>query len=210
MSYINNTDPTGYLVHEYCPFDYCNVSVLVNLNIPDGADSQCAFEHAGLLCGACKSGLSLSLGSSRCLKCPTNWPAFFVSIAIAAILAGILLVILILWLNLTVVVGTLSGLLFYANIVSANRVVLLPFSEPNFITVFISWLNLELGIDVCFIKGMNTYIKTWIYTVSFSDLHNFSCHITDCHQSVFFKVCQIHRKEESSGDIGNPYLALLW
>ena len=45
---------------------------------------------------------------------------------------------------------------------AANRVVLLPYPEPNFITVFISWLNLELGIDVCYIDGMDIYIKTWI------------------------------------------------
>ena len=69
---------------------------------------------------------------------------------------------LILWLNMTVAVGTLNGLLFYANIVSANRVVLLPYPEPNFITVFISWLNLELGIDVCYIEGMDIYIKMWL------------------------------------------------
>jgi hypothetical protein len=65
-------------------------------------------------------------------------------------------------LNITVAVGTLNGLLFYANIVAANRVVLLPYPEPNFITVFISWLNLELGIDVCYIEGMDIYMKTWL------------------------------------------------
>ena len=30
------------------------------------------------------------------------------------------------------------------------------------ITVFITWLNLELRIDVCYIDGMDIYIKTWI------------------------------------------------
>ena len=32
-------------------------------------------------------------------------------------------------------------------------------------TVFISWLNLDLGIDVCYFPGMNTYIKTWLQLV---------------------------------------------
>ena len=115
-----------------------------------------------MLCGACKPGLSLSLGSSKCLKCPSYWPALFVPITVFAILTGIGLMVLFLWLSITVAIGTLNGLLFYANIVAANRVVLLPYPEPNFITVFISWLNLELGIDVCYIDGMDTYVKTWI------------------------------------------------
>ena len=134
----------------------------INLNQPNGADSQCALNRTGTLCGICKPGLSLSLGSSRCLKCPTYWPAQFVAITIFAILAGIGLVVVALWLNITVAVGTLNGLLFYTNIIAANKVVLLPYPEPNFIIVFISWLNLELGIDVCFIDGMDTYIKTWL------------------------------------------------
>ena len=165
ISYINNTNSSGYLVYKYCPFDYCvppNASQPINLNLPNGVDSQCALNRTGILCGACKPGLSLSLGSSKCLKCPTYWPVLFVVITIFAILAGIGLVILFLWLNITVAIGTLNGLLLYANIVAANRIVLLPYPEPNFITVFISWLNLELGIDVCYIEGMDTYIKTWI------------------------------------------------
>ena len=165
LSYINSTNSSGYLVHQYCPFDYCvppNMSEPMNLNLPDGVDSQCALNHTGMLCGACKPGLSLSLGSSKCLKCPSYWPALFAAITIFAILAGIGLIILFLWLNITVAVGTLNGLLFYANIVAANRVVLLPYPEPNFITVFISWLNLELGIDVCYVEGMDIYMKTWL------------------------------------------------
>ena len=85
ISYINYTDPPGYLVHVYCPFDYCispNVSAPVNLNQENEADAQCALNCRGLLCGACMPGLSLSLGSSRCLKCRKFWPALFLSITI--------------------------------------------------------------------------------------------------------------------------------
>ena len=167
ISYVNNTNPSsrGYLVHLFCPFDYCvppNVSVPLNLSAENGADSQCALNRTGMLCGACKPGLSLSLGSSKCLKCPDYWPAHFVVITVFSVLAGIGLIVIILWLNMTVAVGTLNGLLFYAHIVSANRVILLPYPEPNLITVFISWLNLELGIDVCYIEGMDVYLRTWM------------------------------------------------
>ena len=83
-------------------------------------------------------------------------------IVIAAIIAGIVLVAVLLILNMTVAVATLNGLIFYANVVAANRSILLPFSEHNYVTVFISWLNLELGLDTCFIEGMDTYTKTWL------------------------------------------------
>ena len=65
-------------------------------------------------------------------------------------------------LNLTVAVGTLNVLIFYTNIVASNFSIFFPFSSPNFITVFISWLNLDIGIDTCFFRGMDAYWKVWI------------------------------------------------
>ena len=163
ISYINDT---GYLVYPNCPFDYClSTSPGSTFNLtsqPNGADAQCAFNRSSRLCGSCQPGLSLSLGSSRCLSCPSYWPALLIAITIAAILAGIALVTLLLVLNMTVAVGTLNGLIFYANVVYAYQNILLPFQGINFITVFISWLNLDLGIDTCYFPGMDTYIKTWL------------------------------------------------
>ena len=163
ISYINDTNLTGYLVYPNCPFDYClSTSPSVDLNQPNGADAQCAYNRSSLLCGSCQPGLGLSLGSSCCLPCPSHWPALLIVITIAAILAGVALVTLLLVLNMTVAVGTLNGLIFYANVVYANKSILLPFQETNFITVFISWLNLELGIDTCYFPEMDTYTKTWL------------------------------------------------
>ena len=57
-------------------------------------------------------------------------------------------------------VGTINGLIFYANILAVDKSILLPFAESNFATVFIiSWLNLELGIDTCYYPGMDAYVK---------------------------------------------------
>ena len=163
ISYINDTDLTGYLVYPNCPFDYClSTNPPVNLNQPNGADAQCAFNRSSLLCGSCQPGLSLSLGSSRCLSCPSYWPALLTTITIAASLVGIALVTLLLVLNMTVAIGTINGLIFYANVVHANKNILLPFQETNFVTVFISWLNLELGIDTCCFPGKDNYIKIWL------------------------------------------------
>ena len=73
-----NNSYQQYFIHPFCPRDYCKLpseSVLVNLNLPDGSDSQCANNRAGFLCGECMSNYSLSLGSSKCIKCPNNWYA---------------------------------------------------------------------------------------------------------------------------------------
>ena len=163
ISYINDTDLTGYLVYPNCPFDYClSTSPSVDLSEQNGADAQCAFDRSSLLCGSCQPGLSISLGSSHCLPCPSYWPVLLIATTIAAILAGIALVALFLILNMTVAGGTLNGLIFYANVVHANESILLPFQMRNFITVFISWLNLDLGIDTCYFPEMDAYIKTWL------------------------------------------------
>ena len=165
ITHINDTDPPGYVIHPNCPLDYCQPpteNVSMNLNLPDGADAQCAYNRSGVLCGGCQEHLSLSLGSSRCLCCHSHWPAVLVVILLAAIVAGILLVTVLLALNMTVAVGLINGFIFYANIVAANNAIFFPSSEPSFPTVFIAWLNLDIGIDVCFFDGLDTYSKTWL------------------------------------------------
>ena len=109
----------------------------------------------------CRPGLGRSLGSSRCILCSDHWLRELIGIVAASFVAGIALVIFMLTLNLTVAVGTLNGILFYANIVAVNAdIYFLPSTTPNFVTVFISWLNLDIGFDVCFtkIEGSNVAI----------------------------------------------------
>ena len=65
---------------------------------------------------------------------------------------------LILMLNLTVAVGTLNSVIFYANVAYSNRIL----TQSRLSLVFISWLNLDIGFDVCFYGGMNVYTKTWL------------------------------------------------
>ena len=101
----------------------------------------------------CRPGLGLSLGSSRCIPCSDHWRRELIGIVAASFVAGIALVIFMLALNMTVAVGTLNGILFYANIVAVNAdIYFLPSTTPNFVTVFISWLNLDIGFDICFTK----------------------------------------------------------
>ena len=154
--YLSIRNASDYLIYPYYPMDYClppNKPIDINLNIPNGADTQCAHNRLGLLCGACSPGLSLSLGSSHCLPCQTHWPGILVVTIISSLLAGIVLVASLLILNLTVATGTLNGLIFYANIVAENQHKFFP--STSFVTVFVSWFNLELGIDTCFFDGMD-------------------------------------------------------
>ena len=62
-------------------------------------------------------------------------------------------------------IGTLSGLVFYANIVAANRTTFLPVKSTDLFSVFIAWVNLNFGIETCFYNGMDAYSKTWLQFV---------------------------------------------
>ena len=158
-TFSGNTS-NGVIVHKHCPFEYCKPEQLdVNLTHPE---TQCAFDHYGTLCGACKPNFSLALGGSQCLP---NCSNEYLLLLIVFIVAGFALVFFIKILNLTVSQGTINGLIFYANVVAANRSILLPaqYSKVlSFLSVFISGLNLDLGFETCFIKGLDGYWKTWL------------------------------------------------
>ena len=155
VGYDNQTD--GLVLHPHCPFDYCvSQTVVFSLN---NVDIQCAYNRSGLLCGACKKGYSLVLGTSQCWKCTNNHHlAFLIPFAVM----GVALVFLLLVCKLTVATGMLNGLLFYVNIVEVNRNIFLPVHSTDAFSVFIAWLNLDWGIETCFYNGMDAYSKIWL------------------------------------------------
>ena len=165
ISYINTSnnleDPSTYylLAHQHCPYDYCITSTQDEVN---GINKQCSENRDGILCGKCQPGFSVSIGSSKCIKCTNSWPALLILLFTVALIAGFALVSVILFLNMTVAVGTINGIILYANIVVANSSVLVRLSSPNFPSVFISWINLDIGFDTCLYDGMDTYAKTWL------------------------------------------------
>ena len=160
-----STHPNGTdtLLHDNCPLDYCRPTQLwLQLNHPD---EQCAYGRSGLLCGRCKSNFSLAIGTSQCLECTNTHLALILPFA----LAGLMLVLFLVVCNLTVSRGTINGLIFYANIVRVNHAFF--FVTPKIpalkilqqvLAVFIAWLNLDLGIETCFVNGMDAYIRTWL------------------------------------------------
>ena len=159
FAFLNITNRTCLTVYTDCPFDYCNSSQ-VTFNILD-PDDQCTGGREGILCGQCQPGLSLLLGSNRCASCSNVYLLLVLVFAVA----GIVLVGVIMALNLTVSVGAVNGLLLYANMVKLNESVFLPNGRPPVVSQFISWLNLDFGIELCLFDGLDGYWKTWLQFV---------------------------------------------
>ena len=127
-------------------------------NLSDNIFNDNSAKYEVFIVSGCRSDHGLSLGSSRCLQCPDKWHQILIGTVVAAFIAGIALIIFMLALNMTVAVGTLNGILFYANIVAANaNTYFLPFTTTDFVTVLISWLNLDIGFDICFVKAEGLY-----------------------------------------------------
>ena len=145
-----------------CPFDYCNTAQ-VSFSLTD-PDPQCALNRTGILCGRCQDGLSLALGSNNCIQCPQF---SYLALIIPFAAAGFGLVALLMVLNLTVSIGTINGLIFYASIVkiSESTGIFFPNGPTPVLSQFIAWLNLDLGIETCFYNGMTAYAKVWLQFV---------------------------------------------
>ena len=160
------SDPScrNVLVSTECPYDYCDHST-VDVTATS-IDRQCNFDHGGIMCGACKDGLSAMFGGSRCKRCKNN---NIIPLIVLFILAGIFLVFILILLNLTVTEGTLNGLIFYMNIIQVNKPLYFPAGGISYgiqiLTAIVAWFNLDLGISMCFYSGMDTYAKTWLQFV---------------------------------------------
>ena len=153
-------------VHDNCPLNYCKhdlISVILNSTGNNGPDAQCDFNRTGLVCGRCMEGLSMTFGwSGQCEKC-SNLNLFLLVLFLAA---GLILVLFLLLCNLTITTGSINGLIYFANFISINGANMFPSYQYNayndLLSVFISWINLDFGIQACFIDGMDTYIHTWL------------------------------------------------
>ena len=160
---FNEGHSTGIMYNRFCPLLYCN-SGNKTINIGDDPSKQCASNRTGILCGACMDSFSLAIGSSRCIECPNSHS---VALLLAFAAAGVLLAFLILALNLTATQGLINGVIFYANIVWAYKIILFPADIGTnylfiFLQVFIAWLNLDFGIETCFFVGLDAYWKSWL------------------------------------------------
>ena len=157
QGWYENGTYQGLIHYKTCPRDYCKRGeVTISLENPD---TQCHMNRSGLLCGECATNHSLMLGSSRCHVCPNTYLALLLPFAAA----GIALIVFLSILRLTVATGMINSVILYANVVQINRSIFLTTdSTRNILTVFIAWMNLDLGFETCFYDGMTTYAKTWL------------------------------------------------
>ena len=157
LQQTTNTADEGFVLHNgSCPLDYC-VDDPINITLGN-PDVQCHEGRVGILCGTCKENFSIALSSLNCLPCTNAYLSLFIPFA----LSGIVIVVILFLLHLTVAAGTINGLIFYANIIQANHQAFFPRSTINFLTVFIAWLNFDLGIETCFYDGLTIYAYSWL------------------------------------------------
>ena len=188
---------SGLILHDgRCPFDFCKDN-FVNVSLSNPS-TQCDFSRNGTLCGQCREQYSLALGTLHCLRCANS---SYIALVIPFALVGIALVMVILLLHLTVDVGTLNGLIFYANIVHSNREAYFQHTRGinNFNSLFISWLNLDFGIETCFYDGMDIYAYSWLQFL-------FPFYLWFLIGAIIFICCYSQRASRSLGR--NPVTAL--
>ena len=161
-AYFENETYIGLILYNTCPVEYCKTETTIIYSISlYNRDIQCAPNHIGVLCGACNNTTSLILGSSKCRVCSNTYLALLLPFAAA----GIALVVFLSILRLTVASGTINSVIIYANIIQVNRHLFFPINTVNVLTVFIAWMNLDLGFETCFYNGMTAFAQTWLQFV---------------------------------------------
>ena len=141
---------------------YCHDGIFTPTNL---TTSQCTEGREGRLCGSCTSNFSLSLGHLECINTADNcsiWKTFV--LIITFLLAGILLIFALAVLNFTVTKGTVNGVLYFVNSIHTNQNIFFHYRGyfNKALRVIISWMNLDLGFQVCLYSGMTAYQKIWL------------------------------------------------
>lgn len=128
-------------------------------------DQQCrpGLHRGGLLCSSCKKDYSNVFGGIRCRKCTNNSTA----IILLFLLLGVLLIAFLVVFRVNISTGYLNGVIFWCNIVSLYREVLVPKQSYLGITFLANWLTLNWGIETCFHEGMSAIERSW-WQLSFS------------------------------------------
>ena len=138
-----------------CPIGYCNSEEELDI---DNLTSLCTNGRVGVVCGKCPEGMSMLMGGTSCGRCSNLWLLMVVVLA----LVGILLVLLLFLLRMTVVTGTINGIILYANLYSHNTFPFYMDKSSRWYSIFLSTLNLELGFPICLYDGLTTITATYL------------------------------------------------
>ena len=148
-------------------YTYCS-SQMVRLKVNGtqlNEDDQCAGNHAGILCGSCNDGYSVS-ADFICTRCNELW--MFVCIAMFFLTAPFMAITLICCCS-SATNGTWNGFIFYVNVLQAKAVFFsLGIADFFILKLTISLMNLNFSILACLYKGSDAYMKVWLeYMFSF-------------------------------------------
>ena len=140
-----------------CPFGYC-IEGFKNISLDD-LDAQCSSNRCGAICGQCLPGLTISLGrANNCIECSNAYTALLVFVFGAA---GLGLIAFLRLFNITISQGSPNPFMFYANVIHVNDTFFFKDRRADPLTVFVSWMNLDFGIESCFYDGMDALQKAF-------------------------------------------------
>ena len=126
---------------------------------PEDIDKQCNEGRTGLGCGSCLGNYSVVLGTDNCMQCSDS----YLGLVPLYMLAVILLILFLTAFNVTIINGYLNSFIFYANCIYINgSEFFTEFHKYEVTHLMITWLNLDLGIEVCLFNGMTMIQKTWL------------------------------------------------
>ena len=159
LGIVDNRTIIGYT--EHCPPGYCLPSTIINITKPD---IMCRGNRMGWLCGQCKEGYSIVLGSTDCYQCHNT---LLTALAISfGILGGIVYVLVLFSLRLTIDLGTLGGFIFWLNIIWPYAI---PSSEMDiknihlqYIVYILTSIKYQWNIPICITNDLNELEKTAI------------------------------------------------
>ena len=155
-NYWIGTKENHLLFSPNCPSPYCHSDTLQHgLSLDENrVNEQCKNGRRGLLCSECPSGYSSVFGLFKCKECSSVW---LLQLPLYAF-AGIFIIAILFLFNLTLLQGTIMGVVLYTNIMRlmADNIQERAWGPLFFI---LSVLNLEYGAGVCFFDGMDEFWK---------------------------------------------------
>ena len=155
---INNSSILGY--NEHCPPEYCQQITSINIT---HSDIKCRGNRMGWLCGQCKEGYSVVLGSNDCYVCSNV--TYIALTLIFGMLFGIVYVLVLFSLRLTIDLGTLGGFIFWFNVwpfVTPSYDMALRNTVLRYMLNFLFSLKYHWNVPICITRNLNALEETAI------------------------------------------------
>ena len=159
---VKDNSTESLIIATYCPPFYCNSYLTergVTLdNLAD--DVQCENNRGGIMCSQCLDMKSAVFGSFKCHTCSYGW----LTITPLFALAGIAVVVILFTFNLTILQGTVNGIVLYVNILALMDDFLEEFAVRP-LRIPLALINFDLGFTLCFFHGMDEFTKAFLLFV---------------------------------------------